>query len=293
MRHGHAQALIAIAVTNADESVDFRVQLRGRVWRVDTSRAHDLSIPLNFAGPQPNFFDAPHATARPLEAGTFVGDVRTGGSCNCATYELTPHCNGTHTECVGHISRERVAIRDIPIPPYAIARLVTLGATPAASVSETTDPSPRPDDPLLTCASLHGALRDDPLTDAIALIVRTTPNPPSKQQQRFGISPPPPYFTAEFMQSLVMNGIQHLIVDLPSIDRVEDAGRLTAHRIFFGLPAGSSSAAQATRGRATITELAYIDDAIPDGWYVLNLQIAPFVADAAPSRPLLLPLIPS
>ena len=34
-------------------------------------------------------------------------------------------------------------------------------------------------------------------------------------------------------------------------------------------------------------------DSIPDGQYLLNLQVAPFVADAAPSRPVLLPLLPS
>jgi hypothetical protein len=39
--------------------------------------------------------------------------------------------------------------------------------------------------------------------------------------------------------------------------------------------------------------LAFIDDAIADGHYLLNLQVAPFVADAAPSRPILLPLTPS
>jgi hypothetical protein len=55
---------------------------------------------------------------------------------------------------------------------------------------------------------------------------------------------------------------------------------------------GATSAAQATRPTATVTELAFIDDAIPDGPYLLNLQVAPFVADAAPSRPILLPLTP-
>jgi arylformamidase len=52
-------------------------------------------------------------------------------------------------------------------------------------------------------------------------------------------------------------------------------------------------AAQATRPNATVTELAFIDDSIADGQYLLNLQVAPFVADAAPSRPILLPLMPS
>jgi hypothetical protein len=93
------------------------------------------------------------------------------------------------------------------------------------------------------------------------------------------------------MQWVVAQGIRHLVVDLPSVDRFDDAGRLTAHRCFWGLPAGATNFAAATRGKATITELAYVDDSVEDGCYLLNLQVAPFAADAAPSRPILYPLI--
>jgi kynurenine formamidase len=266
------------------------VWLRGKQWRVDTARAHELSIPLVFDAPQPNFFGAPIATKDALTAGTFIGDTREGGSCNCETYSFTPHCNGTHTECVGHITRDRIGVRSISIPPYSIARLVTVAPTAAATTSERSDPAPRATDELITLASLESALAGDSLSDATALVVRTLPNPISKQHRSYGPTPAPPYFSAEFMRMIVAQGIRHFVVDLPSVDRAEDDGRLTAHRIFFGLPAGSSDASQAARADATITELAYIDDAIADGWYVLNLQTAPFVADASPSRPLLMPL---
>jgi kynurenine formamidase len=275
------------------ESIQLRVSLHGRLWRVDTTHIHDLSIPLAFDAPQPNFFGAPQASGSALTAGSFIGDVREGGSCNCATYSFTPHCNGTHTECVGHLTRERIGIRDIVTPAYAIARLVTLAPISSAATQERSDPAPRDGDELITRAALETALGNDALNEATALIVRTTPNPPTKQHRSYGPERAPPYFTAEFMRWIVAQGVQHLIVDLPSIDRAEDEGRLTAHRLFFGLPPGSSDAAQATRSNATVTELAFIDDAIPDGWYVLNLQIAPFVADAAPSRPLLMPLLQS
>ncbi|HEY5806942.1 MAG TPA: hypothetical protein VIT67_03200, partial [Povalibacter sp.] len=72
--------------------------VQGRRWVADVSRARDLSIPLQFGGPQPTFFGVDAASALAVEAGTFVGDVGRGGSVNCATYSLTPHCNGTHTE---------------------------------------------------------------------------------------------------------------------------------------------------------------------------------------------------
>jgi kynurenine formamidase len=280
-------------VTSVAESIELRISLHGRAWRVDASRPHDLSIPLAFDAPQPNFFGAPPAAGRALAAGSFIGDVRRGGSCNCATYSFTPHCNGTHTECVGHLTSARIGIRDVPTPAYAIARLVTLVTTPSTTTRESSDPPPRAHDELITLSSLDAALGEESLHEAAALIVRTLPNSASKLHRSYGPERAPPYFSAEFMRAIVAQGVRHLIVDLPSIDRAEDEGRLTAHRIFFGLPPGSIDAAQATRADATVTELAYIDDAIADGWYVLNLQIAPFLADAAPSRPLLMPLLPS
>jgi hypothetical protein len=83
------------------------------------------------------------------------------------------------------------------------------------------------------------------------------------------------------------------VLDLPSADRADDGGRLTAHRIFFGLPPGSRDAAAARRPGASITELAWIGPEVADGYYLLDLQIPPFVTDAAPSRPLLYPVEPA
>jgi len=267
--------------------------IASRHWRVDPARCYDISIPLDFNGPQPNFFGAARANGAPLVAGSFIGDVRQGGSCNCATYSLTPHCNGTHTECVGHVTGESIGIRSVNVPGFAIARLVTIAPESVTASDETTDPPPQAGDQLITHRALLAALRGTTLLGANALIVRTLPNESSKRQRSYGPEQPPPYFTANFMRALVEANIEHLICDLPSVDRAEDEGRLTAHRIFWGLAPGATTAQHATRPRATITELAYVDDAIADGLYLLNLQVAPFESDAAPSRPLLFPLIPA
>jgi hypothetical protein len=88
----------------------------------------------------------------------------------------------------------------------------------------------------------------------------------------------------------VSRGVLHLVVDLPSIDRAHDEGRLTAHRLFFGLPRGSVRLAEATRAAATITELAFVPEALTDGAYLLELQVPALGGDAVPSRPLLYPL---
>ena len=69
-----------------------------------------ISIPLNFNGEQPNTYGVDRASSSPYQDGQFIGDTRKGGPCNFETYSFTPHCNGTHTECIGHITDERISV---------------------------------------------------------------------------------------------------------------------------------------------------------------------------------------
>ena len=112
-----------------------------------------------------------------------------------------------------------------------------------------------------------------------ALIIRTLPNDaPKKTKYYSGTNPP--FFQADAIEFLVSRGIKHLLTDLPSIDREVDAGRLTAHKVFWGLP-------DALRKACTITELIYVDNAVQDDLYLLNLQIISLEMDASPSKPVL------
>jgi hypothetical protein len=99
----------------------------------------------------------------------------------------------------------------------------------------------------------------------------------------------PPFLSRQAATEIVRRGIEHLVLDLPSADRTDDQGRLTAHRIFFGLPAGATDAALATRAQCTITEFARFPAQVPDGPCALQLQIPAFTGDAVPSRPVHLP----
>lgn len=269
----------------------FIVEIGGKRWIADVAYALDLSIPLHFDGAQPSCFAAAAATANTLEAASFIGDVRRGGSCNCSSYSLTPHCNGTHTECVGHLTADPVAIRDISIEHLSPALLVTVTPEAADATRESSDPAPQPGDLLITQQTLQASVGAKLESGCRALVVRTYPNDSSKQHRNYDAGPAPPYFSAQAMRWIVAQNIRHLVVDLPSLDRRADEGRLTAHRIFWGLPRGATRSAAATRRYGTVTEFAYIDASIPDGWYLLNLQVAPFMSDAAPSRPILYPLV--
>lgn len=244
--------------------------------------AVDLSIPLRFDGPQPGFFGADAATARPMHSGDFIGDTRLGGSCNAEHVDLIPHCNGTHTECLGHITIERVAVNGLVNDALYLAAVVTVKTVSASIAREQTGTRAHKTDQLITRSALRKSGLDDGPT---ALIVRTLPNDRDKTRRNWTENDTP-YFSVEAMRWVVDNGIQHLLVDTPSVDRLNDE-QLVAHRIFWGMASGSHSVHDATRTEATITELIYVPDQVTDGLYLLDLQIAPFVSDAAPSRPLL------
>jgi hypothetical protein len=263
----------------------------GRQYRVDFANPLSLAIPLDFAGRQPACFGAPRAGAAPLRAGGFTGDTRAGGSCNCEVLTLAPHCNGTHTECVGHLTDERVAVSERLRGGVELAQLVTVEPASAADTDEDSDPQPAAGDRLVTASALarSAAAQAGPRTSA--LVVRT--QRAGEPLRRYEGAAPAPYLSRQAAAWLVERGIETLVLDLPSADRAEDAGRLTAHRVFFGLPPGSRDARAASRPQASITELAWIDAAVADGYYLLDLQIPPFLSDAAPSRPLLYPVQPA
>jgi arylformamidase len=262
----------------------------GRRWQADVSSPVDLAIPLQFPGPQPRFFTDRPALAEPMRAGSWSGAVASGASCNCGVYTLAPHCHGTHTECVGHVTADDTQVATLtPVAP-ALALLVTVRPERLGVVAD--EASGRHDDAdlVLSRASLAAAAAGwtgDPWT---ALVVRTLPNDPAKRGRAYMGPCPAPYFTPAAMRWIVACDVESLVVDLPSLDRADDGGALAAHRLFWGLPPGARDAGEARRGRALVTELAYVPDSTRDGLYLLELHVPAFGADAAPSRPVLYPV---
>jgi kynurenine formamidase len=256
-----------------------KIQIGDKEFSVNADSAIDISIPLRFNGPQPNAYGVERAVSKPVEAGGLVGDTRQGGSVNFEQYTFIPHCNGTHTECVGHITNERISVRDCLKDVFI----------PAALVSVEPERSADSDELVITSKSLSepGSIATG-FFDA-ALIVRTLPNDSTKLTREYDEENIPPYFTTDAMQFIVERGFKHLLVDLPSIDRIYDDGKLVNHRLFWNVEPGSFEVSSDTRRNNTITELIYAPNEIPDGEYLLNLQIAPFDTDCSPSRPVILP----
>jgi len=266
--------------------------LGGQRWRADITAPADLAIVLEFDGAQPSFFVETPASSEPLQIGGFTGSVANGASCNCTVHSLAPHCHGTHTECVGHVTRSPVTIASLtPVAP-AVALVVSVRPEPlGAEAAAIPGGHAAADDRVIRRRALAAAATawlDAPFT---AVVIRTLPNDADKRRRAYSGSPSPAaYFLPDAMRWLVERGVHSLVVDLPSLDRADDGGRLAAHREYWGLPPGSVDATEATRGQALVTELAYVPDSVTDGLYLLDLQVPAFGSDAAPSRPVLYPL---
>ncbi len=257
---------------------------KNQTYEINRENPLDISISLNFNGAQPNAYDVPKAISKPCKAGELVGDTRQGGSCNFEQYTFIPHCSGTHTECVGHITNERIFVRDCLQDVFILANLVSVKPENADKTDDTYSIDCGENDLLITRKSIQNLKSE--IQNPDALIVRTLPNDKSKMTREYG-EYVPPFFSNEAMKFIVESGVKHLLVDVPSIDRIFDDGKLSNHRAFWNVEKGEFELNKKSRVSSTITELIYVPNEIKDGDYLLNLQIAAFSADASPSRPVL------
>ena len=257
-----------------------KISLSSLAVEVDFSKGNDISIPLNFNGSQPNTYGVDKATSKPYQDGQFIGDTRKRGPCNFETYSFTPHCNGTHTECIGHITNERIAILSSLKEQMVPSTLVSV--TPKKT-SENYNPELNTEDLVITKEDLKFQLEHVKSEFLKGLIIRTLPNDESKKSQDY-MKESPCFFSIEAMEYIVSLGVKHLLVDSPSVDRLFDEGHLSAHNIFWETKGKKFNPAAQNK---TITEMIFVPDLLDDGHYLLNLQIPAFVSDAAPSRPIL------
>ncbi len=238
-------------------------------WHADIQNGTDLSLAIAQDGPLAWYVDPPRIT--PVMTERFTGSIAKGGKVNFFDVAFNPHGNGTHTECLGHITKEKQSVNQNFRRWMLPARLVTI-----SPVTLTADRSEwvRAGDRVITPEQLALVMGADPVE---TLIIRTLPNSPSRRKKDYS-STNPAYFLSESIDWLNRFGIRHLLVDLPSVDRESDGGLLKAHHHFWNVPNDPQS-------DKTITELVYIPDEVADGIYLLNLQVAAFENDASPSRP--------
>lgn len=245
--------------------MEITLRHQGHNYLADLSKPLDISIPLKEGLETVNCFYAPPMETEPVVAGDFIGSTKEGGLVNFLNVRLNPHGNGTHTECVGHIANGDYTINQSLLKFHYLAQVISV--YPQRSVNG---------DRVILKEHLEDLLQKERVP---ALVIRTLPNDGLKMKTNYSGSNPP-YIAAEAIAFLVDLGVEHLLIDLPSVDREEDEGSLAAHKAFWNYTGQR-------RTNCTITELIYLDNSIKDGLYLLNIQIASFEIDVSPSKPVL------
>ncbi len=245
-------------------------------FSVDLFNPIDISIPLTNTDENPIAWYIEKPVIEPVVFGDWIGKVSEGkSSTNFNNIFFNPHGHGTHTECLGHITHDFYSINQCLKRFFFWAELITV------------QPVVQNDDLVITLEVLSKAL-DLTLKLGLpkeALIIRTQPNAIAKKSFKYS-NTNPPYLeeaAAIFIREL---GIKHLLIDLPSVDKEHDEGKLLAHKAFWNVKDTIAVNSDA-RFDATITEMVYVPDTVSDGIYALNLQISSFENDASPSKPVL------
>ena len=289
----------------SSNAMKITIDLQSTRYQVSMENSWSLAIPVNFNQPsqQPNHFSANAALASPMHADGFIGDTKQGGSCNVNELTINPHCNGTHTESIAHIcdfSSNSTFISDIEgnealAPTLAQLNLPALipcaviSITPELALESNDNYSPKfyEHDLIISSYALKKSLINYNNAQLQALVIRSLPNNTNKQQQAYNSENQPSFFSREAILYLNERGVEHLLVDLPSIDRLHDDGLMTCHHLFWQVDEGSHQINKNSLVNKTITEMAFIDNEIPDDFYFINIQTPAFHNDAAPSRPVL------
>lgn len=240
------------------------LQLGNETYKIDLSKPLDISLPLQASTKNPIawYLDAPKI--EPVKMGDWVAKVSEGASVNFNNIEFNPHAHGTHTECVGHISKEFYSINETLKTFFFTAEVISV------------TPEKEGEDLIISEEQIEKALEGK---SPQAIVIRVLPNTVSKKIKKYS-NTNWPYLHHKAASFIRKKGIEHLLIDLPSVDKEKDEGKLLAHKAFWNYPKNP-------RLQATITELIFVHNKVKDGSYILNLMTAPFHNDATPSKPIL------
>jgi kynurenine formamidase len=251
-----------------------QIQHNTITFTVNLAEPIDISIPLTNSDTNPIAWYLDKPVIEPVTMGTWIGKVSEGSSTNFNNIFFNPHGHGTHTECLGHITRDFYSVNKALKQFFFLAELITI------------EPQKEGEDLVIFKNQIEAALSGK---QPEAVIIRTLPNCTTKKQTNYS-NTNPPYLDEAASVFIRECGINHLLIDLPSVDREQDGGKLLAHKAFWNVTDINNLNGDA-RHNATITEMVYIPDTVADGTYLLNLQTASFENDASPSRPTLYKIV--
>jgi len=240
------------------------IEYNSRKIAIDISKPLDISIAIDVTKENINAWYIDDPKIFPQKFDNEDIKVSNGSVVNFNNIHFNPHSHITHTECVGHISEKVHSINQNLKHFFFLAEVVTVA------------PELINDDFVISKKQLQSQIRNKKRD---AIVIRTLPNLPEKKSKKYS-NTNPTYLLEEAAIYLKENGIKHLLIDLPSVDKEKDEGKLLSHNAFWNTSGD-------IRMNATITEFIYVPNDVEDGEYLLNLMIAPFENDATPSKPIL------
>jgi kynurenine formamidase len=102
------------------------IQHKGKSYKADLDKPIDISIPLRAGSKNVNAWHVDPVKIEPVRSGDWIGEVKSGAAVNFRNVYFNPHGNGTHTECVGHISKEDYSINQCLKNFFFIAELISI-----------------------------------------------------------------------------------------------------------------------------------------------------------------------
>ncbi len=248
--------------------MNITIDFESKSYKADLSKPIDISIPISTnENPIAWYLDMPKI--EPVVIDGWVGSVKEGAVVNFNNIAFNPHAHGTHTESIGHITEKVYNINNQLKNFFFLAEVITVA------------PEINGEDKIISLKQLKYLLNGK---SPKAVVIRTIPNMREKKTRKWSHTHWP--FIEEAAAIYLRDcGIEHLLVDLPSVDAEEDGGAVKAHKAFWDVSGKP-------RLQATITEMIYVPHVVKDGSYLLNLQVAAFENDAAPSRPVLYAIKP-
>ena len=245
---------------------------KNKEYKIDLSNPLDISMTLSTNKENSSAWYVNPVEIEPVKAEGFIGSVKDGGSVNFRNITFNPHGNGTHTESVGHIDKTIYSINET-LKRFHFTALV-ISVEPEICTKKTG--TREIDDKIISLEQIKAKIGNK---TPEAIIIRTLPNNDLKLTRQYS-NANAPYLCDKAAKYISDLGIDHLLIDLPSVDKENDNGELLSHHAFWKHP-------ENTQFQKTITEFIYVKNEIEDGDYILNLQIAPFENDASPSKPVL------
>ncbi|WP_440120828.1 cyclase family protein [Tenacibaculum sp. Ill] len=245
------------------------IEYNSRKHKIDLSKPLDISIAIDTSKENVNAWYLDDPKIFPVSDGDWVGSVQKGADVNFNNIQFNPHSHITHTECVGHITEEVYSVNKELSKFFFLAEVVTIAPEQLKNK-----------DFVISKKQLQNVIGNKKRD---AIVIRTLPNLSDKKSMRYS-NTNPTYLLEEAAIYLREKGIEHLLIDLPSVDKEKDEGKLLAHNAFWNTQGE-------IRMQSTITEFIYVSNKIKDGTYFLNLMVAPFENDATPSKPILYELL--